>query len=336
MDSEEIMILRDLPVKTRNYVIIDNITGKPIEQSSYSLTIDQEVINKLNKLKRVNEEKLKQASLRDQYSEATLVDTFTPEDTSVFTPVYEGEYIDYRDYVEEAPPAEEEHIEEVEQVEEATFTPTEVLQSDTLLERVKPREKTEEQPESQEMVEQEPQKDYISIDQQEAYVPKDNSTFNPNDTGLAQASKQIVNIDTEKLGPEIKTKRHARKESHKISLDKVEIREGKSIGWLAYILFFIPLLFKRNNRFVRMHANEGLELNIMELVGVLLIVPYFVVTQTSDTVQMVITVCALLGLVLLTACVLSILPMIIVALFGKTFQIPWLWKKRIIKVNATR
>ena len=56
MEAEDIMELRDLPVDTRNYTIIDNITGKPIEQSNYSLTIDPEVIGKLNELKKINEE----------------------------------------------------------------------------------------------------------------------------------------------------------------------------------------------------------------------------------------------------------------------------------------
>ena len=46
MEAEELMILRDLPVDTRNYTIVDNITGKPIDQSSYTLTIDPEVIAK--------------------------------------------------------------------------------------------------------------------------------------------------------------------------------------------------------------------------------------------------------------------------------------------------
>ena len=92
------MVLRDLPVDTRNYTILDNVTGKPVDQNTYSLTIDAEVINKLNKLKRVTEEKLKQASLRSAYSDSTLVDTFTPEDNSVFSPLYEGEYIDAEDY----------------------------------------------------------------------------------------------------------------------------------------------------------------------------------------------------------------------------------------------
>ena len=32
MEAQESMELRDLPVDTRNYTIIDNITGKPIDQ----------------------------------------------------------------------------------------------------------------------------------------------------------------------------------------------------------------------------------------------------------------------------------------------------------------
>ena len=98
MEAEELMILRDLPVDTRNYTIVDNITGKPIDQSTYTLTIDTEVIGKLNKLKQVNEEKIRQAALRDQYGNDTLVSTFTPDDNAVFTPVYNDEYIDYHDF----------------------------------------------------------------------------------------------------------------------------------------------------------------------------------------------------------------------------------------------
>ena len=64
MESEDRMTLHDLPVNTRNYTIIDNITGKPIEQSNYTLSIDEEVIKKLNKLKDINEEKLSKQHLK--------------------------------------------------------------------------------------------------------------------------------------------------------------------------------------------------------------------------------------------------------------------------------
>ena len=71
MEAEETMELRDLPVDTRNYTIVDNVTGKPIEQSKYSLTVDPEVIAKLNTLKKVNEEKIRKATLEGQYKDST-------------------------------------------------------------------------------------------------------------------------------------------------------------------------------------------------------------------------------------------------------------------------
>jgi len=141
METQDTMELRDLPVDTRNYTIIDNITGKPIDQSTYSLTIDPEVIGKLNKLKLVNEEKIRQATLKGLYKNDTLVDTFTPEDNSVFSPVYDGDYIHPEDYNTQAP-VEEKPVEEVveEKIEEPTAPATEVIQQETLLSRVVARD----------------------------------------------------------------------------------------------------------------------------------------------------------------------------------------------------
>ena len=79
MEADEKMILKDMPVDTRNYSIIDNVTGKPIDQDNYTLTIDPEVISKLNQLKKMNEEKIKQAALKDEYQGSSYVNTFTPE-----------------------------------------------------------------------------------------------------------------------------------------------------------------------------------------------------------------------------------------------------------------
>lgn len=342
MEAQETMELRDLPVDTRNYTIIDNITGKPIEQSNYSLTIDPEVINKLNALKKVNEEKIKQATLKGLYQDATLVDTFTPEDNSVFTPVYEGEYISDKDFNTAPEEQPKEVIEE--KVEDTTSSPTEVLQQDTILERVVARnqsvKKTQEEleKESQEPGEQntnESQSQEEPTYENSAPV-QDNSTFTPEMAGLKEASEQIIQINTEKLGPTIKPPKHSRKKDTKISLDKMEIREAKAYAWLAYLLFFIPLLINRKNRFARIHANEGLELNFMEILGVALILPYFLVTTATGLVHTILFVLALAGIVLVGMCALTIIPMMICAMCGLQFQTPWLWKKRIIKVAETR
>lgn len=354
MEAEELMILRDLPVDTRNYTIIDNITGKPIDQDNYTLTIDPEVIKKLNELKKINEEKVKQAALKDQYDDDSFVSTFTPTDNAVFTPMYNDEYIDYRDFNEEAKQLVEENKEEIE--EEKPDIPTgapEITQSDTLLARVKardPKERVVEEP----VVEEEPKEelDYISTydpnqsvetteNEETQSEPVDNSVFTPEMAGLQQASEQIVKIDTEKLGEDLKRSKTERKTlQDKVSLDKMEIISGRKVAWMAYILFFIPLLFKRTNRFVRIHANDGLSLNIVEILSVLLIGQYLLlpkfVENINDTWHWVSLIGGVVGAGLLFACAVSLVVMLIASLMGKHFQSPWLGKHRIIKVPNER
>ena len=141
MGADDRMILKDLPVDTRNYTIIDNISGKPIDQSNYTLTIDADVIKKLNQLKKMNEEKIKQATLKDQYGDSSLVSTFTPEDNAVFSPMYNDEYIDVRDYREETESLEYENKNDniLEEADVPTGEPV-VTQSNSLLARVVARD----------------------------------------------------------------------------------------------------------------------------------------------------------------------------------------------------
>lgn len=342
MDTNDSMELRDLPVDTRNYTIVDNITGKPIDDSKYKLTIDPAVIKRLNELKKLNEEIIKNATLKGQYKDATLVSTFTPEDNSVFTPVYEGEYIHPEDF--NTAPVEEEKVEEVvEEKEDATYNPTEVIQQDTLLDRVIardpstiPHEETSE--ENTENTENTENGEDLNVNNEnyESAPVQDNSTFTPEMAGLKEASEQIVKIDADKLGPAIKPPKESHKGTGRINLDVMEIREAKGYAWLAYLLFFIPLLINRQNRFVRCHANEGLEINIMELLGGVLLLPYFLMTDVTGGMATATFIMALVGFVLLGMCALTIIPMMICAMCGLQFQIPWLWRRRIIKVSETR
>ena len=294
-------------------------------------------------MKKVNEEKVKQATLRGLYQDVSLVETFTPEDNSVFTPVYEGEYISDKDF--NTAPEEEKPEEDVEEKEEETFNPTEVLQQDTLLERVVARDPSvkkaqeELEKESQEPTEENgipaENQNQEEVTYENSVPAQDNSTFTPEMAGLKEASEQIIQIDAEKLGPAIKPPKHSRPKNTKVNLDKMEIRQAKGYAWLAYLLFFIPLLINRKNRFARIHANEGLELNLMEILGVLLVLPYFLIS-TTEMLHTVLFVLALAVIVLLGMCALTIIPMMICAMCGLQFQIPWLWKKRIIKVAETR
>ncbi|MBQ7351326.1 MAG: hypothetical protein IJW59_00450 [Clostridia bacterium] len=355
MEAEEKMILRDLPVDTRNYTIVDNITGKPIDQSTYTMTIDPEVIGKLNKLKQLNEEKIKQSALKAQYSDTSLVSTFTPTDNAVFTPVYNDEYINYHDYnttFDNTPKVEEEVVEEVAEEVPEEHKSTEVIKSDSLLDRVVARDPSERPQEVEEVVEEPKEElDYISNynsdgeysntqDQPADEIPADNSLFTPEMASLQQASEQIVNIDTDKLGQDIKSSKAFKKKEEKISLDKMEVISGKKIAWTAYILFFIPLLFKGKNRFVRLHANEGLELNIMEILSGILIAQYFLLPKLmetmSSTVSSISLIACIVGAGLLAGCLLTILPMMILSLCGVQAQTFWLWKRRMIKVSSER
>ncbi|MBE5736225.1 MAG: hypothetical protein E7356_02560 [Clostridiales bacterium] len=359
MESEEKMTLRDMPVDTRNYTIIDNITGKPIDQSNYTLTIDNEVIKKLNALKQINEEKIKEAALRDKYGNSTLVDTFTPTDNAVFTPVYNDDYIEYQDYndkpVEDTPKEEEVAVEEspIEETAGATVGHAEVIQSDTLLDRVVARDpsvRIAEEEAAKQAEEPKEELDYISnydpnnedgTPTQEDIANElqaDNSLFTPEMATLQDASEQIVNINTDKLGQDIKPVKTSRR-AEKIDLDKMEIIAGRWVAWMAYILFFIPLLFRRKNRFVRLHANEGLELNIMEILAALLVGQYFLlptITTVTGALSLISILACAVGAGLACTCVFTIVIMAILALCGKYCQTPWLWKKRIIKVPSER
>ena len=355
MEAQDSMILRDMPVETRNYIIIDNITGKPIDQSNYTLSIDSEVIGKLNKLKKINEEKVKQAALRDKYGNTSIASTFTPKDNAVFTPVYNDEYIDFHDFNDNK----EEEVNMIDtpekpEVVETTTQPeqphAEVIQSDTLLDRVVARDESariQAQEEAKVVEEPKEELDYISTydpsteNQTADTTPAaDNSVFTPEMAGLQQASEQIVKIDPDKLGGDIKAHKEQKKGTERIRLDRMEVISGKKIAWTAYILFFIPLLFKKTNRFVRIHANEGLELNIMEIISGLMVGQYFLLPKLMETMSstwsMVSFVICMVGAGLLGACVLTCIIALIASLFGNQNQTPWLWKRRMIHVPTER
>ncbi|MGN0961225.1 MAG: hypothetical protein ACI4PF_03390 [Christensenellales bacterium] len=356
METDNVMTLQDFPVSTRNYTIVDNITGKPVDQSNYTLKIDPEVIKKLNKLKQVNEEKIKQATLREQYGNETLVSTFTPADNTVFTPLYKEEYIDYQDYNTYKPEQSTSNLYEDSPTNtynignQPTSAGAEVIMSDTLLDRVVVRtQNTQNEQETNTMEQNKP--DYISTtnttmpESQNDYSTKiDNSVFTPEtmqQPSEQQTSEQPITIQqpTPNKNDDKKRERKTKKNSGYIDLDESEIASGRKIAWLAYLLFFIPLLFKRKNRFVRIHANEGLELNLMEILGGILIAQYFLLPNWVEIVGVVATISmigAILGAVLVGACALTIIPMMISALCGKQFQTPWLWKKRMIYVPTER
>lgn len=57
--------------------------------------------------------------------------------------------------------------------------------------------------------------------------------------------------------------------------DAADIEKGKTAGGLAYILFFLPLVMCPESKYGKFHANQGLALLIVSVVGtiVLSIIP---------------------------------------------------------------
>ena len=107
---------------------------------------------------------------------------------------------------------------------------------------------------------------------------------------------------------------------------------GKKVAWLAYILFFIPMLFMGNNTFVRHHANEGLELNIMEAVAAALIIPFFVITAETEAILYVLVAMFVAGVMLAIVLVICMLMSIVLSICGQTSSLPFFWGFRFIPV----
>lgn len=103
-------------------------------------------------------------------------------------------------------------------------------------------------------------------------------------------------------------------------------KQARGYTWLAYILFFIPLLINRKNSFVRFHANEALEINIIDVIGLTLtLIGALIKPASFITVLLVIFGCGLLTLTLITKII-----MIIHSVRGKRKQSPWFFNLTIL------
>ncbi len=110
-----------------------------------------------------------------------------------------------------------------------------------------------------------------------------------------------------------------------------EISEAKKFAWWAYILFFIPLLINRKNKFALFHANEGLDIFIIDMLSIAVIISYWAIKTSLIWAEFTLMVLyfGAIGFLILTT--LTKLVMIIASIKGKYFQTPWLWKTQIIK-----
>ena len=109
-----------------------------------------------------------------------------------------------------------------------------------------------------------------------------------------------------------------------------DARFNKRFTWLAYILFFIPLLINRKSPFVRLHANEGLDVFIIDVIAsAFMICGKFI--PFSAKLAIIGHLLFLTGIGLFALTTITKIFQIVRVLLGKKNQTPWLWKTRIIK-----
>jgi len=112
--------------------------------------------------------------------------------------------------------------------------------------------------------------------------------------------------------------------------EEEDIKRTKKYAWLAYILFFIPLCINAKSPFVRLHANEGLDVFIIDMFDTICVLVGQLVkfTGLSAIFGMIAT---LLGIGIFFLTTITKIFQIVQVCRGKKTQTPWLWKARFIK-----
>jgi len=110
-----------------------------------------------------------------------------------------------------------------------------------------------------------------------------------------------------------------------------DAKKNRKWAWTAYILFFIPLLINKNSKFMRLHANEGLDVNIIDAAAIILMLVGKLIAGTTILGKSILMICFFLGLGLLFMTTITKIFMIICSALGLDNQTPWLWRTRLIK-----
>lgn len=150
-----------------------------------------------------------------------------------------------------------------------------------------------------------------------------------NEKEFEKNSKTTIadNVNTE---PVLTKEEPVQKTAKKPELNN-DVEQTKKYAWLAYILFFIPLLINSKSPFVRHHANEGLEINIFDAIAGILLVLGAVLPQNIEWVYLLAIIFTFIGFGLFTLTIITKIYMIYSTLQGKTKSTPWMWDLRIIR-----
>lgn len=159
--------------------------------------------------------------------------------------------------------------------------------------------------------------DAFMSDADDKMPTEDNSEYlvydEPEEKKLPPTGYENVNVDIGKLTKVSKAK--------KVEMEK---GTGRKTAWLAYILFFIPLLFKRKNSFVKFHVIQGLKIDILTLAG---LACFFVGNFVQIPVQygaLIMMAVKFVGLIIAGVGVVTKIIMMIVAMCGGKLCVPWI------------
>lgn len=142
---------------------------------------------------------------------------------------------------------------------------------------------------------------------------------------VVEAAKEIVEDTRSATAKFLNLKKNVKEELPE------DIKKYRKWAWTGYILFFIPLLIDKKNEFMRLHANEGLETNIIDLLAVTLLILGTQLKSSMIFWKTAFISMFFMGMGLLFLTTVTKIFMIIQSARGKKKQTPWLWKLRIIK-----
>ena len=163
-----------------------------------------------------------------------------------------------------------------------------------------------------------------------ADVPITEEFVTENNFESMDMGEPMIVLDDSEVGKK-KGKKNGKKDGPVKNCSPEQIKSGRGVAWMAYIIFFLPLIFNGKNAFVRHHANEGLELNILDVIGVGLYLAYKFVVVDNYWVNFGLMIGSIVGLALVAITTITKLFLIIFALAGKEAQSPFFGKGKMIK-----
>jgi len=153
----------------------------------------------------------------------------------------------------------------------------------------------------------------------------------PEQTEPVAGELNTENVVDAKIVPEEPKHKNVRIiNSNDVVIAPSDVQESRKYAWLAYILFFIPLLINRHNEYVRHNVNEGLEIFIVDVIASVLLILNAVINTTNLVLDGLLLVGSIIGIGLLILTTITKIYMIIISALGKKVNTPWFWNIRMI------